>query len=89
MTVGELVQKFFVRSLLVAAWLLSIAALTGWLILSIDKGHVPALFITSLGLVALLLPVPVWLSRRASPRLMTPATSRTNGTLKDVSRPYR
>ena len=82
-----MVQKLLVRLSVAVVWLVSIAAMTGWLFLSIDKGHLPALFITSLGLVALLLPVPVWLSRRAAPKRMAAATSRTNGTRKAVWRP--
>jgi len=82
-------RKLIIRSAVSAGRLLSIAALVGWLLMSISNGYAPAIGISSAGVLAFLLPIPVWLSRRASPHTMRQARSRTNGTLKKVWRPYR
>ena len=82
-------RKLIAPIAIAVAWLLSTAATVGWLLLAISNGYGPAIFICSLGVAALLLPIPVWLSRRASPRrLVVGGRSRTNGTLKQVWRPY-
>lgn len=80
-------RKLVVVIAVSAAWVLSAAAVVGWLLLAISNGYAPAIFISSLGVVALLLPIPIMLSRRASPHRMVSGSSRTNGTLKRVWKP--